>query len=683
MADAARVHATAIRLDPQFAPAHANLADALLAQGKLAEAFAACERALALAPQLAEAHGIRGQVLQRQGRHSDAFAAYRQALALKPGLVTLHTEVGNLLREQGRLDEAITAHKRTIALKPDCAEAWGHLGVSLQTLGQWQEAEEAYREATRLAPDYVETYSNLGVLLQLMGKPEDAVAALRTAIQLNPRYANAHHNLGGALKELGRHGEAIQAYRQALACNPDLSLARFQLCDLRMSTCDWRGLAQETADCLAALRRERIRVSPFSVLAMSDDPAVHLEHTRLWADGLTTAPPVVRHQGGAVATPEGRRIRIGYLSSDFFRHATGSLITELLERHDRRRFEIVGYCHSPDDGSDMRKRLIAAFDRFVDVGALSFVEAAQRIRDDQLDILVDLKGYTRNARIEIMAHRPAPVQVSYLGYPGSMGAAFIDYIIADAFVAPAHAQAHFTERMVRLPDSYQPNDRNRCVDERPLSRSECGLPDDGFVFCSFNGSYKITEPVFSIWMRLLGAVPGSVLWLLDGGDLAKSNLRREAAARGIDPRRLVFAPRQRMERHIARQRLADLFLDTLPVNAHTTASEALWAGLPVLTCAGQTFIGRVAGSLLHAIGLPELVTSTLAEYEALALRLAENPGMLRDLRDRLARNRLTAPLFDTERYTRHLELAYTHMVRLCAAGREPEAFSVSDLLASP
>ncbi len=679
LADAARAHATAVRLDPQGAAAHSNLADALLALDRPAEALAACERALTLAPQLAEAQGIRAQALQRLGRNAEALTAYERALALEPGLATLHTEIGNILRLEGRFDEAIAAHRRTIAVKPDCAEAWGHLAVTLQSLGRWSEAFDAYRKAIALAPDYAEAYSNLGVLLQLMGKSAEAIAAYRTATTLNPRYGLAHFNLGGTLKDLERLEEAIQAFRQALACEPDLAAARFQLCNVRLHACDWRGLEKGIADCLASLRRDSVRVSPFPILAMSADPAVHLEHTRLWARGLTVAPRDVLPRRQIDAPPESRRIRLGYLSSDFQRHATGSLIAELLERHDRTRFEVFGYCFSADDGSDMRKRLLAAFDRFVDVRKLSHADAARRIHADGIDILVDLKGYTKDARTEILAHRPAPLQVNFLGYPGSTGADFIDYIIADAFVAPMEQQPHFTERIVHLPSCYQPNDRRRQISPTVPSRAACGLPEMGFVFCSFNSAYKITQDVFGIWMRLLDAVPGSVLWLLDADTLAKANLQREAVARGIDPSRLVFAPKLRMQEHLARQRLADLFLDTLPVNAHTTASDALWAGLPVLTCAGRAFIGRVAGSLLHAIGLPELITHTLGDYEALAQRLATDASLLRDLRDRLDRNRLTAPLFDSERYARNIESAYAHMVRLHAAGRPPEAFAVRDL----
>ena len=414
---------------------------------------------------------------------------------------------------------------------------------------------------------------------------------------------------------------------------------------------------------------------------MSADPAAHLEHTRLWARGLAVAPRDVLPRRRMDAAPDGRRIRLGYLSSDFQRHATGSLIAELLERHDRTRFEVFGYCFSADDGSDMRKRLLAAFDRLVDVRKLSHAEAARRIHDDAIDILVDLKGYTKDARTEILAHRPAPVQVNFLGYPGSMGADFIDYIIADAFVAPMDQQPHFTERIVHLPDCYQPNDRRRQIAPQAPSRAACGLPETGFRVLLVQqrlqdhggrvrhldapARRRCREACCGCWTPTSSPRPICSARQWRGASIPAGSCSRPSCAcrstwRGTG--------------------LPICFLDTLPVNAHTTASDALWAGLPVVTCAGRAFIGRVAGSLLQAVGLPELVTHTLGDYEALALRLATDATLLRDLRDRLDRNRLTAPLFDSERYARNIEAAYAHMARLCAAGRQPQAFAVSDLV---
>jgi predicted O-linked N-acetylglucosamine transferase (SPINDLY family)/SAM-dependent methyltransferase len=589
-----------------------------------------------------------------------------------------------VLRLQHRFEESLAAHLRTIAEKPDCAEAYCNLALTLQGLGRSAEAIEAYEAALRHRPDHPEVYCNLGVLLGTLGRTADALAAIEQAIALDPKLALAHYCLGATLKDAGRLPEALAAYRQALACNPGLTPARFELCDLRRHVCDWRGLDAEEAGCLEAVRASELRVSPFPTLAMPTTPADQLQHARVWARGADVAGAKVFTQYAArLGRQAGDRIRIGYLSADYCQHATAALVSELIERHDRRRFEVFAYCFSPNDGSDARKRLIAAFDTFVDIRHVPHADAARRIHDDRIDILVDLKGYTRGSRAEILSYRPAPIQASFLGYPGSLGARFIDYVIADPFVAPMACQGDYDERIVHLPDSYQPNDTRRQIADRTPTRAECELPEHGFVFCAFNNTFKITAEVFGIWMRLLQQTPGSVLWLYEANALCKASLQGEAARRGIDPGRLVFAPKLRMPEHLARYRIADLFLDTLPYNAHTTASDALWAGLPVVTCAGTTFAGRVAGSLLNAIGLPELIAATLADYEALALGLARDPAALAALRDRLGRNRLTTPLFDCARYTRNIEAAYSHMVRLRAGGKEPQAFAVADLQNEP
>jgi predicted O-linked N-acetylglucosamine transferase (SPINDLY family) len=371
------------------------------------------------------------------------------------------------------------------------------------------------------------------------------------------------------------------------------------------------------------------------------------------------------------------KITLGYLSADFHRHATAYLTAELFEKHDRRRFEVVGYSYGPDDGSPMRRRLIKAFDRFSDLKDASFVESAERIAADEVDILVDLKGHTKGARTEILSLRPAPIQVNYLGYPGTMGAPFMDYILVDDFVVPADQQPFFTERLVHLPGCYQVNDSQREISPHTPSRAECGLPEDGFVFCSFNNSYKITPEMFDVWMGLLKAVPGSVLWLLEANRFAPGNLRREAETRGVAAQRLVFARPVPLPEHLARHRLADLFLDTFPVNAHTTASDALWAGCPVLTMAGETFVSRVAGSLLRAVGLPELITKSLEDYQTMALRLARNASVLSELRAKLAANRKTSRLFDAGQFARGVEEAYLTMWEICASGQQPRAFTVS------
>jgi predicted O-linked N-acetylglucosamine transferase (SPINDLY family) len=417
----------------------------------------------------------------------------------------------------------------------------------------------------------------------------------------------------------------------------------------------------------------------FVLLPTPTTAAQQLLDTRKWCEQHLKS--AVEHgQRMGLARPRGARpkITLGYLSADFFAHATAFLVAELLEKHDRERFQVFGYSFGPDDGSPMRRRLQIAFDRFVDLKDASFTASAERIAADEVDILVDLKGYTRDARPQILALRPAPVQVNYLAYPGTMGVPFMDYLLADEFVIPPDQQPFFTEKVVYLPGCYQVNDSRREIAPHTPSRADCGLPQEGFVFCGFNNSYKITPEMFSVWMELLKAVPGSVLWLLESNRFAPANLRREAEARQVAAERLVFAPRMPLPEHLARHRLADLFLDTFPVNAHTTASDALWAGCPVLTVAGQTFVSRVAGSLLRTVGLPELVANSFDEYHAMALRLARDGELLAGLRARLEANRMTSRLFDAGRFARNIEEAYRMMWEIRASGRPPRGFTVSE-----
>jgi predicted O-linked N-acetylglucosamine transferase (SPINDLY family) len=466
-------------------------------------------------------------------------------------------------------------------------------------------------------------------------------------------------------------GEAIAAFEQAITLRPNYPEAFSQLLGSRQHACDWTDyvLHQER---LLEIVRQGGRFPPFILLSVASTAVDQLLCARQWAERISRQAHTFQHP----PRPQQARIRLGYLSSDFREHATAHLMAELFEQHDRSCFELIGYSCGPNDGSAMRARLTRAFDRFVDLRPLSHTEAARVIHQDGIGILVDLKGYTQHARTEILAHRPAPIQVNYLGYPGTMGADFIDYLIADPFVAPMEQQAFYTEKLVHLPDCYQPNDTKRRIAEPTPSRAECGLPEQGFVFCCFNNSYKITPSFFEIWMRLLQAVPGSVLWLLEANGLAKKNLRQEAQARGVNPERLVFAPRKPLPEHLARHRQADLFLDTLPFNAHTTTSDALWAGLPVLTCVGKTFAGRVAGSLLQAIGLSDLITGSLSQYEALALSLATQPQKLAEVRRKLEGNKSGMPLFDVVRFTRNIEASYTRMWKAWCSGQEPTAFTV-------
>ncbi|WP_091681184.1 tetratricopeptide repeat protein [Methylocapsa palsarum] len=677
---AARLVARAVAAKPDYVEALSNLGAIFRALRRPDDSIAATRRAIDLDPNCAQAYSNLGNAFEDQGLLGDALDAYRRAAALNPRFVEAHANAANVLRKLNRPQEAVAVCEAIISQRPDAPEPYFNLGNVLRELCRPGPAIEAYRRAIALRPDFAEVYVNLGNALQ-DEEYEEASAAYREAIALRPAMAEAHANLGAALENLGRLGEAIDCFAAAVKLDPEMLPIRVWLQHKRRLVCDWDGIKNEEAELSALIAQNCEGVHPFAVLSMATTAADQLQICRSHAAAVSTR---LEHFTPAREVYEGgRKLRIGYLSSDFCRHATALLMAELFERHDKTRFEIIAYSHGPDDFSALGARLRAAFDEFVDVRALSDDAAAARIHADRIDVLIELKGYTKGARTGISARRPAPVQVNFLGFPGTMGATFIDYIIADPFVLPFDQQEFFSEKIAHLPHCYQPNDTQRVISELTPTRAACGLPEHGFVFCSFNNTYKITPDFFDIWMRLLANIPGSVLWLLDANALVKDNLRKEAARRGLDPDRLVFAPKQASPEHLARHRLADLFLDTSPYNAHTTASDALWAGLPLLTYAGETFAGRVAGSLLRAVGLPELVTDSPAAYEAMALRLASAPGLLQTFRHRLLGNLRRTPLFDIEAYTRHLEAALTQMWETWANGGEPRAFAVAPSPGAP
>ncbi|PNG25829.1 hypothetical protein CR492_11790 [Methylocella silvestris] len=674
--DAAGLVSRAIAAKPDYVEALSNLGAIFRALGRSEEAVAATRRAIAIRPDFAQAYSNLGNALEDQGFLTESLEAYARAVALNPGFVEAATNVANVLRKLGRPRDALAACEEIIAARPDAADPYFSLGNILKELHQPARAIEAYHRAVALRPQFAEVYLNLGNALQGQGAFKEAIEAYEEALAQRPTMAQAHANMGAALERLGQLGAAIDSYRRAIELDPELIAVRVWLHHKRRSICDWDAIEAEEAELLSLLDGRGGAPNPFAVLSMAATPSLQLTVARAAARELRVGP--MDFGPRAARHPEGK-LRVGYVSSDFCRHATALLVVQLFELHDRTRFEIIAYSHGPDDRSEIGARMRKAFDRFVDINAMSDEEAARRIHADGVDILIEMKGFTSGARLGIAARRPAPVQASFLGFPGATGADFIDYVIADPVVLPFQEEASFSERIVHLPHCYQPNDASRRIADLTPTRAQCGLPEQGFIFCSFNNSYKLTPAFFDIWMRLLSAAPGSVLWLLGANDLFSNNLRGEAARRGVDPDRLVFAPKLPSPEHLARHRLADLFLDTLPYNAHTTASDALWAGLPVLTCLGATFAGRVAGSLLHAVGLPELVTTSPAAYESLALKLAcGDPALLQDFRHRLLGGKSASPLFDTPRYARNFEAALMQMWRLHEAGEPPRAFAVAD-----
>jgi predicted O-linked N-acetylglucosamine transferase (SPINDLY family) len=624
---------------------------------------ALCRQALQLDPGNPAALNLLGFVTFLLGDLDEATAFLERAIQAEPARSDFYNDLGIVIQARGDLFGSISQYREAVRLDPNNAAAVTNLGSALQVAGQVEEAIPLLSEALRLQPSLAEAHNNLGNCLRDLGMVDEALAEYREALRLRPDYPQAHGNLGVISQERGDLPVAQACFQEALRLNPNFAEAQNELTHLTRRLCDWSELsALEEQTQVAVNTQPSVAVPPWIVLAGPSSPAEQLMSARNWVKNRLQHVERMRDTLDFRFTPRPKGgLRIGYLSADFREHATAYLIAELFELHDRSRFDVIAYSIGPTPSDPMRRRLERGADTFVDLGAVSYVDAARRIFGDRVDILVDLKGYTQGARVEILALRPAPVQVNFLGYPGTMGAGFIDYIITDRFLTPPDQQQYYSERFAYLPHSYQPNDRKRLIAEHTPTRAECGLPEHGFVYCCFNGSYKITPQIFGIWMRLLRDTPGSVLWLLESNGWAADNLRMEAATRDVDPQRLIFAPQQPLPDHLARHSLADLFLDTLPVNAHTTASDALWAGLPLLTCAGDTFASRVAGSLLNAVGLPELITQSLDEYEARALQLAHGEEELSSLRSKLAANRNVAALFDSERFTRNLELAYLNM----------------------
>lgn len=646
-------------------------------QGRPAEALELLAGALKLNPDSVPALANCGLVLAALDRTAEALTYFDKAHRLRPESPEILYNRGNALKALKRPEDALASYEKALAIRPDYPEALNNQGNALLELRRAEPALASFARALAIRPNFAEALNNQGNALRDLRRFADALASYDKALAIRPTYAEALNGRAVALQELRRYGEAIGAYEKVLAVDPDHPYALGGLAHVALTVCDWTRGAQIAGALGERVAQGKSVVQPFTLISYSDNPALHLQSARTFMRDKMPVMPAPLHAGGRRAG--GGKIRVAYLSADFRRHPVGFLLPELIERHDRSRFEVHGISFGYDDGSDVRMRLAKAFDRFDDVRASSDRDTARLLHGRQTDIAIDLTGYTMDSRSEILAYRPAPIQANYLGFPATMGVDFIDYIIADGVVLPLDQQPYYQEKIVHLPDSYQVNPSERKVADRAPTRREAGLPDNGFVFCSFNNAYKISAPMFDIWMRLLRAVPGSVLWLVIDTPGAQANLRSEAAARGIDPARLVFADRIDHPDYLARCRLADLFLDTLPYNGHATTSDALWMGLPVLTCHGRTFAGRVGTSLLAAVGLPELATEDVGEYEAVALRLATDPALMRMLREKLQNNRAKCPLFNSTRFCRHLEAAYTRMWEIWQAGESPRSFAVEPL----
>jgi predicted O-linked N-acetylglucosamine transferase (SPINDLY family) len=708
--DALTSYEKALRIRPNYANALNNQGAALLALHRFEEALTSFDRALALEPKFAGAAFNRGVALMHLRQPEEALASFESALQVEPNSTEAHAERAGALMALGRMEEALGAYDTALLGMPDATDTLYNRGVALLKmqrtqdalasfekvlqsdpghvaaltnrgnalfeLGRVDEALASFDKALARKPKYADALTSRGAALASVGRLDDALTAYGKAITVAPDDANSLTNRGMILQRLGRHAEAASAYEAALKVDRGYKYGLGRLISAKTFACDWLGLA-ELIDRLAAdVSAGKLATNPFTLLSVRSEPSAQLACAQAFAADKYPKAPDPLYRGAKYGRD---RIRVAYIGGEFREQATSYLIAELFELHDKNRFETFAVSTGANDHSAMRKRLEAAFDTFVDGSNRTDRDLAELLNRSEIDIAVNLNGYFGVERTGLFALRPCPIQVNYLGFPGTMGAEHMDYILADRHVIPEDQHGFYTEKVVYLPESYQVNDSKKRISERTPTRSEVGLPEQGFVFCCFNSSHKITPDMFDVWCRLLRQVDGSVLWLFERNDVAKRNLFLEAERRGIAPERIIFAARANLADHLARHRLADLFVDSLPHNAHTTASDALWAGLPVLTCLGTTFAGRVGASLLHAIGLPELVTRSIEDYEALALSLVRTPSLLATMKTKLALNRTTHPLFDTNRFRRHIEAAYTTMWARHQRGEPPTSFSVDPI----
>jgi len=647
----------ALTIKPDYSEVNYNLGLTFQELCQLNAAIECYEKATTLKPDYAEAHNNLGVILKELGQVDASVESYEKALAINPNYIEAYNNLGNALKDLGQWEDALKSYKKVLNFQPENAEAHNNFGIILMELGQFEDSVKSYEKALSLMPDNADTYNNLGIVYFQLDQLQIAIKCYKKAISLTPDYAAAYANLGDVHKRLGQMDEALVNYERAISINPNLNYMLGDYLYIKMYLCLWDDLSNNLSELTNKINNGEKVLNPFIALTVIDNPGVQRKTAEIHANdkypknhSLPTIEPY----------PEHTKIRIGYFSADFRDHPVSHLTAELYEMHDRERFEINAFSFGPDTKDEMNLRIKAGVDHFYDVRTMSHKDVAMLARSVELDIAVDLGGFTQDARTGIFAMSAAPIQISYIGYLGTMGANYYDYLVADKTIIPEENQKYYSEKIAYLP-SYQVNDSTQSNPKTIFTRQDLKLPDVGFVFCCFNNIFKVTPTTFDSWGRILEQVDGSVLLVYSGDESAKTNLTKEIVRRGIDSNRLIFGERLSMPEYLARYQVADLFLDTHPYNAGTTASDALRMGLPVLTYIGNSFASRMAASLLNAVNLPELITNTQEQYESLAVELATNPEKLRIIKDKLVNNLSTAPLYDTPLFTRNLESAYLAM----------------------
>lgn len=649
----------AIKLNNKNHIVYNNLANSLKELGRYQESLENCNQSININKTNAEAFCIRGAVLQLLKRHDEAISSCYTAIEINPDFAEAYNNLGNALLDTQEYSQALVSFDRALKINPQYVEAYFNRAAVLQALHRIEDAILSLDMAISLQPDFADAYNNRGVVLLEAKQYQRALADFEASIQLSPNRADAFVNRGNALRGLKRIKEALLSYQHALSLDPEFDYLFGTWLHLKMKLCDWSDFDLNIEKLKNGILAGKKIAIPFAVLSLIDDSSLHLTAAKIYHQEKKIVPKL---DSNNLNPNKSKKIRIGYYSADFREHATSYLIAGLFEAHDKNNFEVYGFSFGPNIADEMRERLILSFDDFFDVSSISDKEIIDLSRNIGIDIAIDLKGDTEDARVGIFTGRCAPLQVSYLGYPGSMGLDCYDYILADSVVIPVENYVNYSEKVILLPHSYQVNDSSRRISERNFTKIELGLPEAGFIFCCFNNSYKILPSTFDLWMEILRNVDGSVLWLYSDDIQSQSNLKKEAELRGVAGKRLIFAEMMSHAEHLARHKLADLFIDTLPYNAHTTASDALWAGLPVLTCMGQSFASLVAASLLTAVNLDELVVGNSGAYIMTAIELSKNPEKLSYFKSKLKNNVAKSNLFNTIQFAKNIECAYLKML---------------------
>ena len=673
LASSVKMFETAVTIKPDYFEAHKNLGLVFKNLGQVNESIDSLNMAISIKSDYFDAHYNLAIILKELGRYDQALNSYEKAISINPNFANAYNNLGNLYLDLGREDDAINSYSRAIQINPNFAQAHNNLGNLFKDIERYEDAIQSYKKAIKANPQLSEAINNLGNLFKTLNQLDNAINCYKKAVAINPHFAEAHYNLGIVFKKTNKKEKALISLERAFSLKPSMDYILGDLLSAKCNFCSWGDYYALIDELQLKISNNKKVVNPFNLLGLIDDPSLQRKAAEIFTNDQYpkkyVLPEIQQYQ-------KHPRIRIGYFSADFHNHATMHLMAELFELHKKSLFEIIAFSFGPNKKDEWRQRAVNSFDKFIDVRDKSDLEVSMIAREMEIDIAVDLKGYTRDCRPKIFVESCAPIQVSFLGYPGTMATDFIDYLIADKTLIPKEKRAHYSEKIAYMPYSYQVNVSNRDVSQDPVSRYEHGLPKKGFVFCCFNNNYKITISVFSIWMRILLAVEDSVLWLLENESITKKNLIQEAEKFGINKDRLVFAEMAPVEDHLNRLRLADLFIDTLPYNAHTTASDALRMGVPVLTCIGESFASRVAASLLSALKLHSLITSNHSEYESLAIELATQPKKLKAIKDILAISLSSETLYNAKLFTQNLESAYMQMYERHNKGLAPEHISI-------